>query len=80
MSWATWRVSWQFSCYNTIYFTVIRVLHICFLFSDLSAELPFVLMHPKPEEEELPPLPKSPSQNHLEGGEVPTENLIQLDT
>ncbi|ODN02937.1 Beta-arrestin-1 [Orchesella cincta] len=47
---------------------------------DLSAELPFVLMHPKPEEEELPPLPKSPSQNHLDGGDVPTENLIQLDT
>jgi len=48
---------------------------------DLSAELPFVLMHPKPEEDEpLLPLPKSSSPNHLEAGEVPTENLIQLDT
>jgi len=38
-------------------------------------------MHPKPEEDEpLLPLPKSSSPNHLEAGEVPTENLIQLDT
>lgn len=54
-------------------------LHSIFLCRDLSAELPFILMHPKPEEEEI--LPKSASPNHVtEGNEVPVENLIQLDT
>ncbi|CAG7723641.1 unnamed protein product [Allacma fusca] len=46
---------------------------------DLSAELPFVLMHPKPEDDEPVSMPKSSSPNHVEG-EVPVENLIQLDT
>jgi hypothetical protein len=46
---------------------------------DLSAELPFVLMHPKPEEEPEV-IPKSASPNLVEGQEVPVENLIQLDT
>jgi len=37
-------------------------------------------MHPKPEDEEEI-IPKSASPNHVEGtGEVPVENLIQLDT
>lgn len=52
------------------------------LHRDLSAELPFVLMHPKPEDDdEGPPLGKSVSPNHLgEGSDVPVDNLIQLDT
>jgi beta-arrestin len=46
----------------------------------LAAELPFVLMHPKPEDDE-PPLGKSSSPNQLgEDGDVPVDNLIQLDT
>jgi hypothetical protein len=39
-------------------------------------------MHPKPEDDE-PPLLKSNSPNHQEGaedGDVPVDNLIQLDT
>lgn len=57
------------------------------LFSDLIAELPFILMHPKPEEEE-PPMTcgKSPNKSDsIQGSskdaidEVPTTNLIQLD-
>lgn len=61
--------------------------------NDLVAELPFTLMHPKPEEEDLNPLvgEKSPRQSIrdsqlLPGGggdlmqtDVPTTNLIQLD-
>ncbi|XP_059050868.1 beta-arrestin-1 [Achroia grisella] len=37
---------------------------------DLSAELPFILMHPKPEEESVRPLPEPPRVDH---------DLIQLD-
>jgi len=57
---------------------------------DLVAELPFILMHPKPEEEDLSTLvlERSPSKNAAdrmkqegsqENAEVPTQNLIQLD-
>ncbi|KAK7871180.1 hypothetical protein R5R35_002419 [Gryllus longicercus] len=51
---------------------------------DLAAELPFILMHPKPEEE--PPLPPTarPSPSHAPSGgadDVAVDtNLIQLDT
>ena len=38
-----------------------------------------MLMHPKPEDDENVSMPKSSSPNHVEG-EVPVENLIQLDT
>ncbi|XP_047119092.1 beta-arrestin-1 isoform X2 [Schistocerca piceifrons] len=51
---------------------------------DLIAELPFILMHPKPEEEPAPSTARpSPSHAVKEGGEdvVPVDtNLIQLDT
>ena len=47
---------------------------------DLSAELPFVLMNPKPEEEDPMPKSASPNTTTMDGGEVPVENLIQLDT
>uniref|UniRef100_A0A0K8SYS4 Uncharacterized protein n=1 Tax=Lygus hesperus TaxID=30085 RepID=A0A0K8SYS4_LYGHE len=44
---------------------------------DLVAELPFILMHPKPEEEALPLL----ESNAVPNSEVPVDtNLIQLDT
>lgn len=54
---------------------------------DLVAELPFILMHPKPEEEDLSTLvlERSPGRNTVdrerlnENAEVPTQNLIQLD-
>lgn len=49
---------------------------------ELVAELPFILMHPKPEEEQstLPVSPPSPT-NKGDSGEVPLDtNLIQLDT
>ncbi|XP_059608724.1 beta-arrestin-1 isoform X4 [Phlebotomus argentipes] len=61
---------------------------------DLVAELPFILMHPKPEEEDVKPIlsSRSPSKgdrgsqsqgatNNSENAdaEVPTTNLIQLD-
>lgn len=48
---------------------------------DLSAELPFILMHPKPEEEMLPPLRNlsSPAEA-ADGNNVPVDTtLIQLD-
>lgn len=59
-------------------------------YSDLVAELPFILMHPKPEEEDLSTLvlERSPSKNAAdrmkqegsqENAEVLTQNLIQLD-
>ncbi|XP_015119861.1 beta-arrestin-1 isoform X4 [Diachasma alloeum] len=47
---------------------------------DLVAELPFILMHPKPEEEEQPSRP-APTQR-IENGDVHVNNegnLIQLD-
>ncbi|XP_049763073.1 beta-arrestin-1 [Schistocerca cancellata] len=51
---------------------------------DLIAELPFILMHPKPEEEPAPSTARpSPSHAVKEDGEevVPVDtNLIQLDT
>lgn len=47
-----------------------------FIFRDLVAELPFILMHPKPEEE-IPPA----ADNAAPNSEVPVDtNLIQLDT
>ncbi|XP_037037580.1 beta-arrestin-1 isoform X9 [Bradysia coprophila] len=57
---------------------------------DLVAELPFILMHPKPEEEDLSALvlERSPGRSAAdrinqeglqENAEVPTQNLIQLD-
>ena len=62
-----------------------NLLHCC-TFRDLVAELPFILMHPKPEEE--PPLPitahQSPSHetgSKEDGDDVAVDtNLIQLDT
>ncbi|XP_076260880.1 beta-arrestin protein kurtz isoform X2 [Rhynchophorus ferrugineus] len=48
---------------------------------DLVAELPFILMHPKPEEEPIPPS-VTPSRRVSKDGEndVPVDtNLIQLD-
>ncbi|XP_060813741.1 beta-arrestin-1 isoform X6 [Bombus pascuorum] len=49
---------------------------------ELVAELPFILMHPKPEEEEPTPPTARPSPTHkADGGEIPHDtNLIQLDT
>ncbi|XP_071859043.1 beta-arrestin protein kurtz isoform X6 [Bombus fervidus] len=49
---------------------------------ELVAELPFILMHPKPEEEEPMPPTARPSPTHkADGGEIPHDtNLIQLDT
>lgn len=53
------------------------------IFSDLVAELPFILMHPKPEEEYPMPLVNcsSPSRPSTDAGsDVPVDaNLIQLD-
>jgi beta-arrestin len=47
----------------------------------LSAELPFVLMHPKPEDDEPPLGNCSSTPTPLTAGEVPVDNnLIQLDT
>ncbi|XP_025159737.1 beta-arrestin-1 isoform X1 [Harpegnathos saltator] len=48
---------------------------------ELVAELPFILMHPKPEEEEPAPSTARPSPTHkTDSGEVPLDaNLIQLD-
>ncbi|XP_063914765.1 beta-arrestin-2 isoform X7 [Zophobas morio] len=47
---------------------------------DLVAELPFILMHPKPEEETPPPAPGSRRSSKDVGVDVPVDaNLIQLD-
>ncbi|XP_032669409.1 beta-arrestin-1 isoform X2 [Odontomachus brunneus] len=48
---------------------------------ELVAELPFILMHPKPEEEEPAPSTARPNTIHLNNsGEAPFDaNLIQLD-
>ncbi|XP_046742465.1 beta-arrestin-1 isoform X2 [Diprion similis] len=48
---------------------------------ELVAELPFILMHPKPEEEPPDPVTARPSPAHQPAdGEVPVDtNLIQLD-
>ncbi|XP_057329351.1 beta-arrestin-1-like isoform X1 [Microplitis mediator] len=50
--------------------------------SEVKAELPFILMHPKPEEETpAPSTAKSSPTNRPENGEVTNDtNLIQLDT
>ncbi|XP_011338283.1 beta-arrestin-2 isoform X2 [Ooceraea biroi] len=49
---------------------------------ELVAELPFILMHPKPEEEEPVPSTARPSPTHkTDSSEVSLDtNLIQLDT
>jgi beta-arrestin len=53
---------------------------------DLVAELPFILMHPKPEEEPPLPITAHPSPSHEtgnkeDGDDVAVDtNLIQLDT
>lgn len=66
---------------------------VVFIFNrDLVAELPFILMHPKPEEEEPNPIltDRSPGKHHSAGqrsddanenasSQVTTGNLIQLD-
>ncbi|KAI4477222.1 hypothetical protein M0802_014758 [Mischocyttarus mexicanus] len=44
---------------------------------ELVAMLPFILMHPKPEEEELLP---PPPMNNTDCGNLNNTNLIQLDT
>lgn len=52
------------------------------LIRDLVAELPFILMHPKPEEEPAPPVSSSPSRRVSKdaGNNTPDDaNLIQLD-
>jgi beta-arrestin len=55
-------------------------------FRDLVAELPFILMHPKPEEDPPLPITARPSPSHepsnKEGGDdvAVDTNLIQLDT
>lgn len=63
-------------------FYVIRLIFFfIYFFRDLVAELPFILMHPKPEEEE-PPVPSTPSRRASKeiGNNVPVDtNLIQLD-
>ncbi|KAJ8923735.1 hypothetical protein NQ315_010316 [Exocentrus adspersus] len=47
---------------------------------DLVAELPFILMHPKPEEEVIPPPTPSRRVSKDVGNDVPVDaNLIQLD-
>ncbi|XP_017755059.1 PREDICTED: beta-arrestin-1 isoform X2 [Eufriesea mexicana] len=50
--------------------------------SELVAELPFILMHPKPEEEEPAPPTARPSPTQTaDSGEIPLDtNLIELDT
>ncbi|XP_033321227.1 beta-arrestin protein kurtz isoform X1 [Megalopta genalis] len=52
------------------------------LAGELVAELPFILMHPKPEEEEPAPSTARPSPTQkADSGEIPLDtNLIQLDT
>ncbi|KAJ8926915.1 hypothetical protein NQ314_020767 [Rhamnusium bicolor] len=51
-----------------------------FIFRDLVAELPFILMHPKPEEEIIPPPTPSRRVSKDAGNDVPVDaNLIQLD-
>ncbi|XP_059479989.1 arrestin red cell isoform X1 [Neocloeon triangulifer] len=51
---------------------------------DLVAELPFILMHPKPEEESLPVLSSSPSHmadaSDGQKTDPAVDNLIQLDS
>lgn len=74
-------------------FYLSRFVSILFIISDLVAELPFILMHPKPEEEEnnIIHLERSPGKhstnersgnddaNENASGQITTGNLIQLD-
>lgn len=60
-----------------ITYTILISLSHC-LIRDLVAELPFILMHPKPEDEVMPPT-LDPDQATEENVPVDT-NLIQLDT
>ncbi|XP_065159646.1 beta-arrestin-1-like isoform X2 [Atheta coriaria] len=56
-------------------------LYLGALGGDLVAELPFILMHPKPEEELLPPLDSSRRESREMGANSADDtNLIQLDT
>ncbi|XP_017795292.1 PREDICTED: beta-arrestin-1 isoform X2 [Habropoda laboriosa] len=52
------------------------------LAGELVAELPFILMHPKPEEEEpAPPTARPSPTQKVDSSEIPLgTNLIQLDT
>lgn len=77
------RSSWRVSI-NTISANIfINIIYIISLSRDLVAELPFILMHPKPEEETLPSSGYSSSRRaskELGGNNVPVDaNLIQLD-
>ncbi|OXU20971.1 hypothetical protein TSAR_008651, partial [Trichomalopsis sarcophagae] len=49
------------------------------LAGELVAELPFILMHPKPEEEEPAPSTARPSPTHKTEDGAEDTNLIQLD-
>lgn len=75
-----------------LYVYLFFILFVIFI-SDLVAELPFILMHPKPEEEEsnIIHLERSPGKhstnersgnddgNENASGHITTGNLIQLD-
>lgn len=64
---------------NTLYDCCLTV--VLFGFRDLVAELPFILMHPKPDDDlSLPPTGRgSPSKVTGDNVEV-DNNLIELDT
>ena len=52
---------------------------------DVVAELPFVLMHPKPEDDNIPPKSETNPDGEPTDGEAPKTtkaepNLIQLET
>ena len=52
-----------------------------FFYRDLVAELPFTLMHPKPEEEPEPPTKNTGSASATVSESAPVDaNLIELDT
>ena len=59
--------------------TINMALYVC-VFRDLVAELPFTLMHPKPEEEAPINISNTPNGNIVESDMdiVPVDNLIQL--
>lgn len=78
-------------CENGLVLTNHSKLYMCFN-RDLVAELPFILMHPKPEEEEANPIlsDRSPGKQHSSSqrtddanenasSQATTGNLIQLD-
>lgn len=80
----SWFVHPQIHLNNGIEFGVCSFLYN----RDLVAELPFILMHPKPEEEEINPIladrspgKQSPCQRNEDANssQVTTGNLIQLD-